>query len=91
MPSCPEWTLLDLATHIGEVQEFWSHDIQAGKSDSPWRGEMLGPDSHEDAAMRLRFQTQLLLDAINHTLGSAPCWTWWDEPQIASAVARHQV
>lgn len=41
--------------------------------------------------MRLGFQTQLLLDAINHTLGSAPCWTWWGEPQIASAVARHQV
>lgn len=91
VPSCPEWTLLDLATHIGEVQQFWSHDIRAGAATSPWQGELTGPDSHIDAADWLRHQTQSLIDAISCTPATAPCWTWWGEPQIASAVARHQV
>lgn len=91
VPSCPEWTLLDLVTHIGGVQEFWSHCIRQGNADAPWQGAESKPDSHKDAAEWLRGQTQLLVDAINDTAGTSPCWTWWKEPRIVSAVARHQV
>ena len=91
VPSCPEWTLLDLVTHIGEVQEFWSHCIQEGNISAPWQGEVKGADSHLDAAEHLRYQTKLLIDAIQCTPSTAPCWTWWEEPLTVSAVARHQV
>lgn len=91
VPSCPGWTLLDLVTHIGEVQEFWSHCIQEGNVNVHWQGEVKGAESHLDAAEHLRYQTKLLTDAIQCTPATAPCWTWWEEPQTVSAVARHQV
>lgn len=91
VPSCPEWTLLDLVTHIGQVQEFWSHCIREGNIHAHWQGEVKGADSHHDAAEHLRYQTKLLIDAIQITPATAPCWTWWEKPQTVSAVARHQV
>ena len=91
VPSCPEWTLLDLVTHIGEVQEFWSHCIREGNINAHWPGAGTKPNSHKDAAEWLRGQTRLLIDAINCAADTSPCWTWWGEPQIVSAVARHQV
>ncbi|MEO8363841.1 MAG: maleylpyruvate isomerase family mycothiol-dependent enzyme, partial [Ilumatobacteraceae bacterium] len=91
VPSCPEWTLFDLVSHIGEVQNFWSHSILEAIADVPWPGEVSKPDSPGNAGKWLRVQTQSLIDAINSTAVTSPCWTWWGDPQTASAVARHQV
>jgi len=91
VPSCPEWTLFDLVSHIGEVQNFWSHSILEAIADVPWPGGVSKPDSPGSAGKWLRVQTQSLIDAINSTAVTSPCWTWWGDPQTASAVARHQV
>lgn len=91
VPSCPEWTLLDLVAHIGEVQHFWANCIREGNANAPWQGEIAKPDSPRNAGDWLRTKTRLLIEAINSTPGDSPCWTWWDEPLTALAVARHQV
>lgn len=91
VPSCPEWTLFDLVSHIGEVQNFWSHSIMEAIADVPWPGEASTPNSPVNAGEWLRVQTQSLIKAINSTADTSPCWTWWGDPQTASAVARHQV
>lgn len=91
VPSCPQWTLLDLVAHIGEVQNFWANCIREGNANAPWPGEGSKPDSPQDAGKWLRIQTRSLIDAIDSTEDKSPCWTWWDEPQTALAVARHQV
>lgn len=91
VPSCPQWTLLDLVAHIGEVQNFWANCIREGNANAPWPGAGSKPDSPQDAGKWLRIQTRSLIDAIDSTEDKSPCWTWWDEPQTALAVARHQV
>lgn len=90
VPSCPDWTFLDLVTHLGHVQEFWSHSIREQNATRRWSGERTHPDSPESAAEWLRRQTRKLLDSISSVDSEAPCWTWWGEPRNAGAVARHQ-
>ncbi len=91
VPSCPEWTLLDLVIHVGQVQEFWSHNIREANANAPWSAEGTMPLSDGDASTWMRNQTKSLVDAISHSLEDSPCWTWWEEPRTAKAVARHQV
>lgn len=91
VPSCPEWTLMDLVAHIGEVQSFWANCIRERNATAPWQGEVAKPDSPRDSGKWLRAQTRLLIDAIETTPGVSPCWTWWGDPLTALAVARHQV
>ena len=90
VPSCPDWTLLDLVTHLGHVQEFWSHSIREQNTNRHWSGERTHPSSPEGAAEWLRQQTRKLCDSISSVGSEAPCWTWWGEPRNAGAVARHQ-
>jgi uncharacterized protein (TIGR03083 family) len=35
VPTCPEWTLLDLVRHLGEVHRFWARVVDAGPADAP--------------------------------------------------------
>lgn len=91
VPSCPEWTLLDLVAHIGEVQNSWANCIREGNANAPWQGEVAKPESPQDSGTWLRAQTRLLIDAIESMSDTSPCWTWWGEPLTALAVARHQV
>jgi uncharacterized protein (TIGR03083 family) len=91
VPSCPEWTLLDLVIHVGQVQEFWSNNIREANADARWSRELTMPESDGDASTWMRNRTKSLIDAINFTSDDAPCWTWWKEPRTAKAVSRHQV
>ncbi len=91
VPSCPEWNLFDLVSHIGEVQGFWANCIREANAGAPWPGEIKKPDSPQESGTWLRTQTRLLIDAIESTPDASPCWTWWGYPLTALAVARHQV
>jgi hypothetical protein len=35
VPTCPEWTLLDLAQHLGGVHRFWAAAVNAGPAAAP--------------------------------------------------------
>ena len=91
VPSCPEWTLLDLVIHVGQVQEFWSHNIREANAYAPWSGARTMPPSDGDTSTWMRDQTKSLIDAISFSFEDSPCWTWWEEPRTAKAVSLHQV
>jgi uncharacterized protein (TIGR03083 family) len=95
VPGCPDWTVRDLVTHVGEVQRFWAASVAAGPSTQP-PSEVAVRDG-ESTADLLAWSgrsTALLLDALLAAGPDAECWTWWAEsgnPATAGAVARHQV
>src|SRR5260370_7597751 len=56
VPTCPDWTLRDLATHVGQVMGFWTHllcegtgrpkpqfDDQPGPAAGLWFLQVAGP------------------------------------------------
>ena len=92
VPSCPEWTLEDLAWHLGVVQRFWAVNLLARETAAPV--ETIDDDvASESAAFAAwcRDSTAQLIGALDSLEEDSPCWTWWGEPNSAGAVARHQV
>ena len=90
VPSTPEWSLRDLAHHVGEVQRFWAENVRVANPDGAWPGKV-APPTDDVLAGWLRQATASLCDALEAAGPAAPCWTWWGEPATAGAVARHQV
>ncbi|WP_431878899.1 maleylpyruvate isomerase N-terminal domain-containing protein [Micromonospora marina] len=96
VPTCPEWTLFDLARHIGQGRRSWAATVAAGPEASG-RAAPGGPDApRERTALRdwLAESTEQLLSALRDAGPDRGCWTWWDtsqSPQNCGAVARHQL
>ncbi|MBQ1041191.1 maleylpyruvate isomerase N-terminal domain-containing protein [Micromonospora sp. C32] len=96
VPTCPEWTLFDLARHIGEGRRSWAATVAAGPEASG-RAAPGGPGApRERTALRdwLAESTEQLLAALREAGPDRGCWTWWDtsqSPQNCGAVARHQL
>ncbi len=90
VPSCPEWSVRDLAHHLGEVQRFWGENVRAGDPAAPWGGEVARP-TDDFLVGWLREATASLCSALEAAGPGAPCWTWWGAPATSGAVARHQV
>ena len=98
VPTCPEWTLLDLVHHLGEGRRSWAATVKAG----PGATSRIRPPSDGPAAPRerealvawLAESTELLLDALREAGPERGCWTWWADsqsPRTCGAVARHQL
>ncbi|MEU8663318.1 maleylpyruvate isomerase N-terminal domain-containing protein, partial [Actinoplanes philippinensis] len=98
VPSCPGWTLADLAQHIGTGRHRWAATVAAGPAGAPpdkalWNTS----DAPADRAGLLAWLTEAserLREAL-HTAGpDAGCWAWWDpfqSPLTSGTVARHQL
>jgi uncharacterized protein (TIGR03083 family) len=91
VPGCPEWTLRELALHLGTVQQFWSRVVNAGADQEPERRAWAGPERAPELAAWMRTCTQELLDALRTTSFDTPAWTWWPDNRTVGAIARHQV
>ena len=98
VPTCPEWTLVDLVQHMGEGRRAWAATIDAGpdasaKAAAP-PGDATAPREREALLGWLAESTQLLLDALREAGPDRGCWVWWGKsqsPQTCGAVARHQL
>ncbi|MFD6716066.1 hypothetical protein AMK25_19790 [Micromonospora sp. TSRI0369] len=96
VPTCPGWTLFDLARHIGEGRRSWAATVAAGPEASG-RAAPGGPGApRERTALRdwLAESTEQLLAVLRDAGPDRGCWTWWDtsqSPQNCGAVARHQL
>ncbi|AXO38118.1 maleylpyruvate isomerase N-terminal domain-containing protein [Micromonospora sp. B006] len=96
VPTCPGWTLFDLARHIGQGRRSWAATVAAGPEASG-RAAPGGPGApRERTALRdwLAESTEQLLAALRDAGPDRGCWTWWDtsqSPQNCGAVARHQL
>lgn len=99
VPTCPEWTLFDLAQHLGEGRRRWAATVAAGPAAAaPARpgpqGAQAAPREREALLAWLAASTQQLLDALREAGPDRGCWTWWgtsQSPQTCGAVARHQL
>lgn len=95
IPGCPDWTVRNLLTHVGQVQRFWAATVAAGPAVRPPSDEAVGdrmPGS--DLSSWSAASTALLLDALRTAGPDTGCWTWWAESGNAAtsgSVARHQV
>lgn len=97
VPSCPEWTLFDLAQHLGDGRHSWAATVAAGPAaTSRLIPEDAPPVPREREALVawLAASMQGLLDALREAGPDRDCWTWWgasQSPQTSGAVARHQL
>jgi uncharacterized protein (TIGR03083 family) len=90
VPSCPEWSLRDLAHHIGVVQWYWGANVRAANAGERSGGELTPVPGDRDLLAWLGWCSYMLLGALRQAGPDAPCWTWWGEPHTAAAVGRHQ-
>lgn len=97
VPTCPEWTLFDLAQHIGKGRRAWAATVAAGPDatgKSEARGDLGAPRERDALLAWLTASTQELLDALREAGPDRGCWTWWGDsqsPETCGAVARHQL
>jgi uncharacterized protein (TIGR03083 family) len=90
VPSTPEWSVRDLAHHIGVVQWYWGANVRAANAAERSGGELTPVPGDRDLLAWLGWCTYMLLGALRLAGPDAPCWTWWGEPRTAAAVGRHQ-
>lgn len=97
VPTCPEWTLYDLAQHLGDSRRRWAATVIAG---DPGAGAPAGfapqvaPREPAELGAWLVAAARELVTALREAGPDSPCWTWWPDsqsPQTAGAVARHQL
>ncbi len=89
---CPEWSLRELAWHLGNVQQMWTTTVLAGVDVMPDLGEEPpGPTDAVALAAWMRASTDGLLDALRSTAFDTPAWAWWKIDHTVGAIARHQV
>jgi uncharacterized protein (TIGR03083 family) len=98
VPTCPEWTLFDLAQHLGVGRRAWAATIAAGPeatAKATAEGAPPAPVEREALLTWLAASTQELLDALAEAGPDRGCWTWWgsqsQSSQTCAAVARHQL
>lgn len=77
VPSCPEWTLGDLAFHVGEVHRFWTWIAREEVQDpeAVQRPEAVDPPDAELAAW-LRQGADELISVLREADPSTPVWSW---------------
>ena len=91
VPGCPDWSLRDLAWHLGNVQRFWARAVRAGADEPPDQfGDPVPPASLAIAPW-MRESTAELLDALRAAHPATPAWVWWRDDRTVGAIARHQV
>lgn len=97
VPTCPDWTLFDLARHLGEGRRSWAATVTAGpdaQAKAVPEGGPAAPREREALLAWLAASTRQLLDALREAGPDRGCWTWWatsQSPQTCAAVARHQL
>jgi uncharacterized protein (TIGR03083 family) len=90
VPTTPEWSVRDLAHHIGEVQWYWGENVRAQNAEVRSGAELTTLPEDDDLLAWMGWCTYSLLSALRDAGPDAPCWAWWPEPHTAGAVGRHQ-
>ncbi len=75
VPACADWSVADLAYHLGEVQDFWSQ-IVAQAPAGPQGAEPTDRRPDPDLVAFLRTRTAALLGALAGHDAQEPCWSW---------------
>ena len=85
VPTCPDWTLRDLAIHVGQVLGFWTHVVCEGTGrPKPQFDEKPGPA----AGLWFVQIAGLLAGELKAATPDTEVWTWNPADQSAGFVAR---
>ncbi|MFB6890282.1 maleylpyruvate isomerase family mycothiol-dependent enzyme [Kitasatospora sp. NPDC056327] len=99
VPTCPDWTLRELAQHLGDGRRRQAAVVAAGPGAEPPartdpKGAPTAPRDPEALDAWLAESTELMLAALREAGPDRGCWTWWGRsqaPETSGAVARHQI
>jgi uncharacterized protein (TIGR03083 family) len=86
VPTCPDWTVADLATHVAQFCGFWAHVLCEG-SGRP-KPSFPDPPVGEAIAGWLAEVGPMLVAELRATPAETPVWTWYQPDQTAGFVAR---
>ncbi|MDJ0953858.1 MAG: maleylpyruvate isomerase family mycothiol-dependent enzyme [Acidimicrobiia bacterium] len=89
VPSCPDWSMADLAWHLTEVQYFWA-TIVAELLDSPDGVPELTRPSDDELPALFATQSARLVAALAAGDPDAACWTWDAKGKSVGWVLRRQ-
>lgn len=86
VPTCPEFSVDDLAAHVGEFCGFWAHVLceGSGRPKTPFTD---GPGDEGRAAWLTGLAGHLVTE-LRATPPETTTWTWYPEDQSAGFVAR---
>ncbi|KJK33313.1 hypothetical protein UK23_46630 [Lentzea aerocolonigenes] len=95
VPTCPAWTLRDLAHHIGTGRYVWAATVAAGPATAKATPDIPAAPEDRDALVAwLADAAAQLLHALRESGPDRECWVGWvkaQSPRTTGAVARHQV
>ncbi|XIE81594.1 maleylpyruvate isomerase family mycothiol-dependent enzyme [Streptomyces sp. SBR177] len=96
VPSCPGWTLYDLANHLSEGDRFWACIVLNTEpgDERPSKDGLAAPRERDALITWLADSTEQLLTALREVGPDRACWAWWEplaSPHTAAAVARRRV
>jgi uncharacterized protein (TIGR03083 family) len=95
VPTCPDWTLLDLVQHIGNRRRSWAATVAAGpEATGRVEVEAEAPPERASQDAWLAEGTRQMLEALRGAGPERGCWVWWGDsqsPKTCGAVARHQL
>lgn len=74
VPSCPGWSITDLAAHVGSYHR-WAADLLQDASQQPRAPYSLRPEPDVTLAEWYQTSLDLLLEAIDTTDPDTPMWT----------------
>lgn len=91
VPTCPDWTAMDLAHHLTQVQSFWTAVVngplltkgQVHHVHEPARASTLGHQIDD-----LRAASAALVAALAATPPSTPAYTWSSEQTVGFTYRR---
>lgn len=86
VPSCPGWTLLDLALHTGSTHR-WAYEVVLSGTSMEFS---LADVDQRDLALWLADGAAQLLYLLRNTDQEAPAWTFGSMPHLVSFWTRRQ-
>jgi uncharacterized protein (TIGR03083 family) len=93
VPTCPDFTVDELAHHVGTFCAFWTHVLCEGtaRPKTPFRQFEVDDGGVADPHARAAWVAELgrsLVDELRATEPNTPVWTWYPPDQHAGFVAR---
>lgn len=86
VPTCKEWDVTGLATHVGQVCAFWTKLLCEG-SGRP-RDPMPAPPEPQGLVEWVEGLGEILITELRATHPETEVWTWYEPDQSAGFVAR---
>ena len=87
VPGCPDWSLGDLAIHLGGIQRWATAIVATGERPT---GGLASPDDPSTAAAFLATGTAPLVAALDAADPDAPCWNFTGQSKTTRFWPRRQ-